>query len=170
MLLSDIQDIFEGERIDRIASAYLCDKLKLMDDRPWPEWRRGQPITTRQVARLLTPFGIVTSSVRFDDRTTLKGYYRKAFNDAFARYTPSPSVTTAQTNPSNGFGDFRSGTTDPLVPDTKTPKPAVSNGCAVVPDEKGGTGTNARSPDLDRAEMAIAEDDEDERAALQGQS
>ena len=29
-----------------------------MEDRPWPEWRKGNPISTRQLARMLKLFKV----------------------------------------------------------------------------------------------------------------
>ena len=34
-----------------------------MEDRPWPEFRRGKPISQVQLARLLKPFGIKSKAI-----------------------------------------------------------------------------------------------------------
>ena len=49
-LLADIHAIFADRGVDRIASSDLCEVLAKMEDRPWPEWKKGRPITTRQLA------------------------------------------------------------------------------------------------------------------------
>jgi hypothetical protein len=56
-LLHDIRDVM-GNRADLKSSA-LVDALIAMEDAPWGEWRRGLAITTRGVAQLLKPFGVV---------------------------------------------------------------------------------------------------------------
>jgi putative DNA primase/helicase len=58
-----------------------------METRPWPEWKNGKPMTDRQLAKVLKPFRIIPGTIRLDTGSTPKGYYRSAFDDAFARYT-----------------------------------------------------------------------------------
>ena len=58
-----------------------------MEDRPWPEFKRGQPLSSTQLARLLKPFGIRPKVVRIGAGTP-RGYTLQAFLDAFARYLP----------------------------------------------------------------------------------
>ena len=72
-----------------------------MEERPWPEWRNGRPITQRQLARLLEPFGIKPKTIWIDDRSA-KGYDIKWFEDVFARYLGFPSVNPSEVNDSNG--------------------------------------------------------------------
>ena len=59
--------------------------LARREDRPWPEYMRGRPITTRQVAQLLNPFGTKPKPTLIDGKT-LQGYMLKDFQDAFTRY------------------------------------------------------------------------------------
>jgi putative DNA primase/helicase len=110
-----------------------------MEDRPWPEWRHGKPITVRQVARLLKPFGITPGTIRTQDSTP-KGYYLTAFDDAFSRYPPISSATTPQpiATKASSENPVRHKAND--VADEKSPKPAVGNVCGSVADEKGGLG------------------------------
>lgn len=84
-LLADLRAMFEEQQTDRLASKEICEALALMEDRPWPEWKVGKPIITRQLAKLLKPFGIVPSTIRTDHGTP-KGYRLEQFKDAFARY------------------------------------------------------------------------------------
>ena len=86
-LLSDIREIFKNLSSPRIRSQALCDALAEREDRPWPEWPRGKPITPRQLARLLDPFGIKPGTKR-GSGTTFKGYDPADFEDAFGRYLP----------------------------------------------------------------------------------
>jgi putative DNA primase/helicase len=64
MLLEDIQCIFIEHGSDRLTSAEMARELSEMEDRPWPEWHQGRPITAPQVAKLLEPFGIRPGSIR----------------------------------------------------------------------------------------------------------
>lgn len=96
-LLADLQDIFGGD--NHASTETLLSKLNAMSDRPWPESSRGKPLTARGLARLLKPFGILSKTVRLSSTDTVKGYERKDFLDAFARYLPVVSVTTSQPAP-----------------------------------------------------------------------
>jgi putative DNA primase/helicase len=86
-LLEDIRAAFAAK--DRLSSADLVAYLVGREDRAWPEWGRARkPITAVQIARLLKPLAISPGSIRPADggAGTAKGYYRRAFEDAFARY------------------------------------------------------------------------------------
>jgi hypothetical protein len=63
-----------------------------LEERPWGDFRRGKPISSAQLAKLLREFSIQSQSIR-TDAGVHRGYYRTAFDDAFARYlaTPTPS-------------------------------------------------------------------------------
>ena len=95
LLLGDIRDIFVSTGAPRLASEEVARDLAKLEERPWPEWRQGKPITPPQVARLLKPFGIRPQAVRTGAATTKRGYKLEEFADAFARYLPeAPPVTT----------------------------------------------------------------------------
>ena len=135
-LLADIRVAFGGR--DRIGSKDLIEKLIKMEDRPWCDWRHGTALTQTGLARLLKPFGIISKSLRFGDKTA-KGYDKKQFEDVFGRYLPSPapalqSVTTAQIKPGAGFPPFPKRNTNQNVADQKPWKVNGGAGCAVVTD------------------------------------
>lgn len=117
MLLSDIRQVFEDKRVDKIPSKDLVEALVAMEDRPWPEWRRGRPMTQNSLSRLLDPYRINPGTIR-SDRHTPKGYRLTQFRDAFERYlTPHPSVdppnktaTPPQPAPLLGSREFRTAT------------------------------------------------------------
>ncbi len=98
MLLADIRAIMSDPPVERSMSVDWVRALVAMEDRPWPEWKRGHPITTVQMARLLARFDIKPRAFRVDVHTTAKGYRREALNDAFSRYLPDPTVTRSQPN------------------------------------------------------------------------
>ncbi|MCH7693394.1 MAG: DUF3631 domain-containing protein, partial [Proteobacteria bacterium] len=140
MLLADIRAIMSDPPVERIVSVDLVRALVAMEDRPWPEWKRGHPITTVQMARLLARFEIKPRAFRVDAHTTAKGYRREALNDAFSRYLPDPTVTRSQPNETGAYSENPSVTPPPNVTDGKGRKPAENKECYRVTDEKGGTG------------------------------
>jgi hypothetical protein len=94
-LLADLKTIFE-ERGDRLPSSMICEALADMENRPWPEWRRGKPITQRQLAKLLSSFDIAPLTIRTASGTP-RGYLVGQFTDPFSRYLALRSATPQQT-------------------------------------------------------------------------
>ncbi len=142
MLLEDIQRVFASNNTDRISSTDIVDELSMMEERPWPEWgNAGKPVTTRQIARLLKPFGIKPETHRIDLEPK-KGYLLNDFKDVFDRYLAIRSVTPLQSNENNDLDSIRSVTKIEYVTDENTQKPALSKGCYrdtdQNPDLKGG--------------------------------
>ena len=89
MLLEDIRKIFTKTGKEALSSKALCDHLATMEDCPWGEWQYGKPMTMRQLAAQLRPFGVSPGTVRFK-ATTFKGYRKKQFEESWERY-PLPS-------------------------------------------------------------------------------
>ena len=87
-LLTDIQMLYARDDVDRLASSDLCDRLAVMEERPWSEWKKGKPMTPSQLARQLKPFGVFSRTIRLAGQGTVKGYLIKDFADAFERYLP----------------------------------------------------------------------------------
>ena len=56
MVLHDVHAMFEARGADRLASTEIVDAFAQMEDRPWPEWKNGKPITPRQLAKLLDAY------------------------------------------------------------------------------------------------------------------
>jgi putative DNA primase/helicase len=84
-LLADIRQIFTDKDADQLPSEALVKALVRMDDRPWPEWMNGKPLSKAGLASQLRPFDIRPRTIR-EGSTTPKGYRLQDFNDAFARY------------------------------------------------------------------------------------
>ena len=94
-LLNDLRELFETRKVDRLASSDIAGALGAMEERPWSEWRRGKPLTQRQLAKLLAPLRIGPRTIRIGDGTS-KGYLLEQFTDPFSRYLPLRSVTPSQ--------------------------------------------------------------------------
>jgi putative DNA primase/helicase len=69
MLLEDMRRIFTDRNEDRLPSKDLAETLSKMEERPWPEWYQGKPITQRQIAKLLEPFGVKPVTIRTTNDT-----------------------------------------------------------------------------------------------------
>lgn len=90
-LLADIQEIFEQKNTTKISTVDLIAALTEDDEKGWGTYNRGKPLTPRQLARQLSPYGIHPKTVRMPLGTP-KGYDADQFADAFARYVqPDPT-------------------------------------------------------------------------------
>jgi hypothetical protein len=84
------------------------------------------------LSRMLNHFKIFSGSIRLPDGRTPKGFYRRSFEDAFARYLPKSDATTPQARNHEHFGDFQSATADTLVAHPKPPQISGDQHCGVV--------------------------------------
>ena len=145
LLLGDLRDLFQERGVERLASESIIHALAKMEERPWPEWKAGKPLSVRQLARLLGRFNVRPTQLRIGIEK-VRGYDLTDFADAFARYlgsdAPTPplrSGTPVHPSDDGGKSESPSGTTPPLVPDRKSGEsPANTGHVPVVPDEPGG--------------------------------
>jgi hypothetical protein len=115
-LLGDLRELFEREQAERLASERVVGLLTADADSPWTEYRRGRPLSQKQLADLLRPVDVRPRTIRLPTGQA-KGYQRDDFGDAWARYLPSPVARSVP--PSQPAQDLGSSGTDP-IPDPKT--------------------------------------------------
>ena len=89
-LLGDIKEMFELNKIDRMATTDLLRGLCEDEEKPWATYDRGFPIKPRQLAAKLKDYGIYSKTIRLDFASTAKGYELDQFSEAFARYLGPP--------------------------------------------------------------------------------
>jgi hypothetical protein len=104
-LLADLRGLFKKLPDDRnISSEWIIKQLAKLQDRPWPEYSRGEPITTGGLSRLLKPFKIKSKQVRVGGKWSpsntwiegsetpeerrMQGYQQDQFKFVFKRYLP----------------------------------------------------------------------------------
>jgi Protein of unknown function (DUF3631) len=105
-LLADLRDLFATAPAAKLATAAILRYLATLADRPWADYAQGEPLTPRQLARLLDGFNIKARQIR-QGSATRKGYVRADFIDVFRRYLPSetpkhPHDIADLTSPPNG--------------------------------------------------------------------
>ena len=86
-LLIDLQNLFAERNTNHLTSKTICTALALLEDKPWPEYSRGAPITPTQLAKLLKPFGVRPKTIRIE-ADTKKGYRLTDLAEHFERYIP----------------------------------------------------------------------------------
>ena len=130
-LLSDIKEIFEEKQLERITMAELVKALCADDEKTWASYNKGFPITTRQISKKLSGYGIKSKTVRIG-LDTAKGYEKNQFQDAFIRYIPSPqgnSVTLSQFAPAKGLSVTEAQSRYQSVTEEKIPNLANTFSC-----------------------------------------
>jgi putative DNA primase/helicase len=95
-LLIDIKLAYRDA--EAMRSVDLVETLNLDQERPWATWNKGKPITQKQLANLLKPFGIISETVHIEGLAHAKGYKRSRFEEAWAAYLPG------QNNVGSPFG------------------------------------------------------------------
>jgi len=136
-LLTAIQGIFVKKKIDRIFTEDLINALCANDEERWKTYSKGFPITARQLASTLKPYGIHSKSVRIGEDNA-KGYEIEQFADAFSRYISSSafsSVTRSQHNKNNDISQFPNVTHCDYVTDKKQPNYTNLKECDLVTDK-----------------------------------
>ena len=90
MLLADLYAIFEAADMPAVlSSTTIVERLRDFEGRPWNEWRRGNPISTTALARLLRPFEIVPRQDRKAGHgANLRGYQRADLEGVWDAYFP----------------------------------------------------------------------------------
>lgn len=137
MLLEDFKTLFEHHG-DKVPTNIIIEGLCENEERPWVTWNRGKPVTSRQIARLLNPFGILSKTIRLGSETS-KGYEKQSFIDAFSRYLSAGgnlSVTPSQVNVYAGLRGNSSVTSNNDVTDRKDSKSSIYAGCDGVTAKK----------------------------------
>lgn len=104
VLIGDIRDVFVRKGIETISTEELIAELVAIEDHPWATYnykaaKDEKHISSRQLARLVKPFGVSSRTFRQGFRTP-KGYRADDFSDAFERYTlgpnPRPSASSTE--------------------------------------------------------------------------
>ncbi len=99
-LLMDIQVIFEKTKVEKISTSDLIEDLIQDVERPWATYNRGKSISPRQIAQLLSKYGIHSKTVRISQGNTPKGFDLGQFLDVFARYLSTETFLPPQRNDS----------------------------------------------------------------------
>jgi hypothetical protein len=99
-LLKDIRLAFGDDEV--IRSTDLVAKLSADPERPWADWKHGRSLTQRQLASLLAPFHVISTTVHPPSLPHGKGYRRADFEEAWKAYCPgqnhaSPPSGTSET-------------------------------------------------------------------------
>ncbi|MBS0236486.1 MAG: DUF3631 domain-containing protein, partial [Proteobacteria bacterium] len=88
-LLNEIRMIFSSRQCDALFSEDLAKTLCTDLEKPWASYNHGGSITQRQIASILTEYGINSKSLRIGAENK-KGYKLSQFEDAFSRYLTAP--------------------------------------------------------------------------------
>lgn len=153
-LLRDLHAIFTRLGPEQ-HSEEIISELGAMEERPWPEWKNGKPITAAQLARLLKDYRIKPKQVWRHGKNQ-RGYSLDQFKDAFERYTPPPDpLDPLKASSGAGFSPKN----EPLEPDPSSGSknagnPHEQDGLSGLADQKGGSGEKETSEEWYRRKKA----------------
>jgi hypothetical protein len=85
-LLADIRKVF-GDR-EAMATVNLLGELNEIETAPWGTLLKGEPLDSRALAKYLNKYEIETGNTVRLNGNVFKGYTRRGFMDAWARYLP----------------------------------------------------------------------------------
>jgi hypothetical protein len=95
-LLCDLRDAFAARsNPEWISTAELLEFLHTMDDRTWDDWNKGKPMSPKDLAALLQPFGIRPHNHRTGPKTVPKGYKLEHLEPNWTRHLPPQTWSTA---------------------------------------------------------------------------
>jgi hypothetical protein len=124
-LLHDLQRIYHPaptreddpppEPLEKLATATLLAALNADEEAPWASYGRGdKPLTATQLAGLLRPFDIRSSTHRFEGDERAKGYLREQFVKAWERYV-TPVTASQPLRRDNPHGYAENGPSDAVT-------------------------------------------------------
>jgi putative DNA primase/helicase len=136
LLLGDIQTLFRKENTDRLSSQEIADKLSNLEERPWADWKKGKPISTNQIARILKNYKVRPDEIKINGRN-LRGYKAEDLQDTFERYLVTPSQTATPLPCSNdaAFREIQSATQQNEVAGETGLEPAPNKESSRVADQ-----------------------------------
>jgi hypothetical protein len=150
-MLRDLRGLF-GSR-EELFTETILTALWEMEDRSWPEWKNGKPISAKQLASLLKRFEkpdgagpISPEQIRIGEESK-KGYKAEWFTDAWARYLPPPEAKQAKqwlNHAENGQVTIRNTKTD-VSDNEQAGNPHGRANVSDVSDRKGGLGPEGGS-------------------------
>jgi Protein of unknown function (DUF3631)/Bifunctional DNA primase/polymerase, N-terminal/Primase C terminal 1 (PriCT-1) len=144
LILKDIREIFARSGARDLPAKELLEELVAMEERPWPEANRGDPMTARQLGARLGRFEICSRTVRHGSAFA-RSYVRADFDDAFARYL-APLSVTAVTNMNLAGGSTNAPSLNPDVTVVRNGKSSAQfKDVTNVTDAQEGCLTNERA-------------------------
>lgn len=91
-LLADVRRAFASEgNPPALRTSRLLDILNQDAETPWPEYT-ANGLTPRGLQILLNEYGISSAPKRFHGNVQARGYTRRHFADAWARYCPEAAT------------------------------------------------------------------------------
>jgi Protein of unknown function (DUF3631) len=146
-LLADLRELFDQASADALYTTTILERLHKIDDAPWGDWY-GHPLATRDLAKLLRPYGVASKSVREGGTgEARKGYHRDDLREPWSRYLTTHESHGSQAGETPAQPCAGNVSEDQASSDTSVTGPAdvthVSDG-----QPASGTGLSSDVPDV----------------------
>lgn len=114
LLLAACKRVLDERKCERITTDNLIRALCEDEEAPWVSWRANARITPRDIASLLRPFDIQSTTIRLRAQRPRKGYRAEDFQRAFRRWLPATpdGVTSVTPSPAHEPAGDRSSVTE----------------------------------------------------------
>ncbi len=113
-ILADVHQAFTTKGNPAwLSTADVLEFLHAMDDRAWDEWSKGKPMTSKDLGRLLHPFGIKSKNHRTEEGKkgvkdkVVKGYSLEAFQKSWHKYLSEQCNTDALSSQAASYANAR---------------------------------------------------------------
>ncbi len=93
-MLHSVREAFDRDRADKLTRDELLARILEDEEGPWATWVRGHPMTARQMLSKIEEYDIKISIIKVDGKSQ-RGFYRRQFEDAWARYLDGTEPETA---------------------------------------------------------------------------
>jgi hypothetical protein len=94
MALAEIEKLL-GSSLT-IGTAEIIEALNKEDQLPFGDWRKGEGINARALAKILKPFGIRPKKVRLSSGETRQGFHRSQLEESFRRWLSSEGLNVPE--------------------------------------------------------------------------
>jgi Protein of unknown function (DUF3631) len=133
-LLGDLREVFD--QAEALYSTTVLERLHKLDEAPWADWY-GHLLNTRDLAKLLRPFGVRAKNVREPGGEPRKGYARADLSEPWARYVPLRPLHPSQPGENPGQSH------QTRVADPRAPSATSATGPRCVADVADGSDPSA---------------------------
>jgi hypothetical protein len=114
-LLGDLREATGAIDRDRYSMNELVEALNRLEESEWSSWHKDAGFTTRDLGRLLKPYGIASQTVAIG-RERVKGYTAGQLADAFTRYLSDAQVASQPAGARNTVTGSPCGCASPQSP------------------------------------------------------
>ncbi len=122
MALKDLETLFREQEADYLLSEKIVEAFRLIETRPWADWKGKNGFTANQLSRLLGEFDLRPKAIKAAG--SRRGYRFDDCEPVFSAYLAVQSATPLPATESGAFSDIQTATNGEAVALCNPRKPA----------------------------------------------